>query len=70
MAYLNVFLNLMYTFDLFGKAAKVASVCSGAFCGVIKVLCVTKLIGIIYFIGSIWGAEMQAVYHILIATLK
>ncbi len=69
MAYLNVFLNLMYTFDLWGKAAKIASVCSGILCGVVKVLCVTKLIGIVYFIGSIWGAEMQAVYNILTPTI-
>lgn len=68
MIYLNVFLNLMYAFDLWGKAAKIASVCSGIFCGIIKVLCVTKFIGIVYFLGSIWGAEMQAVHNVFAAT--
>ncbi len=68
MAYLNVFLNLMYTFDLWGKAAKFAGVCSGIFCGVIKVLCVAKVIGIVYFLGSIWGAEMQSVHNVVTAT--
>ena len=66
MIYLNVFLNLMNTL---GFWTKVAHVCSGILCGALKILCVAKLIGVAYFIGSIWGAEMQAVYNILTPTL-
>ncbi len=65
MVYLSIFLNMAYTLDFWTKTAKVVQVCSGVLCGAVKLLFATKLVGIVYFIGSIWGAEMQALYNVL-----
>ena len=63
--YLNMALNLMCTFNINENIVKLADVCSGVVCEVLKILCFTKLMALVYFVGSRFSGAIPNIVDVV-----